>query len=187
MLFYFFRRIKGMLLPFSVVLMSIIICFGTLPIFGWKLTLISILVPIMLIAVANDYGIHIIAKYQELNTVDCKLSSKEIISKTISSLWKPILITGITTVIGYSYYGSKCIAFLFGNKWKQPYRAVYTISLIPAAVISIDIVVNYVDGMFAVMGIPTMISTIILAPKVMLAAREYFTQLKFQRTNVLPD
>ena len=100
MLFYFFRRIKGMLLPFSVVLISIIICFGTLPIFGWKLTLVSILVPIMLIAVANDYGIHVIAKYQELNTVDSKLSSIEIVSITISSLWKPILITGITTVIG---------------------------------------------------------------------------------------
>ena len=45
---------------------------------------------------------------------------------------------------------------------------------------SIDIVVNYVDGMFAVMAIPTMISTLILAPKVMLAAREYFAKLGVQ-------
>ena len=34
-----------------------------------------------------------------------------------------------------------------------------------------------VDGMFAVMGIPTMISTLILAPKVMQAAKEYFAKL----------
>ncbi len=93
-----------------------------------------------------------------------------------------VCVFSITTIIGYSYYGSKCIAFLFGNKWKQPYRVVYTLSLIPAAVISIDMVINYVDGMFAVMGIPTMISTIILAPKVMEAARDYFTRLESQKS-----
>jgi len=56
------------------------------------------------------------------------------------------------------------------------------LSLIPAAVISIDIVINYVDGMFAVMGIPTMISTLILAPKVMEAARDYFIRFETQKT-----
>ena len=91
-----------------------------------------------------------------------------------------VIIFGITTIIGYSYYGSKCTAFLFGNKWKQPYRVIYTLSLIPAAVISIDLVINYVDGMFAMMGIPTMISTLILAPKVMVAAKDYFFRLESQ-------
>jgi len=98
-----------------------------------------------------------------------------------------VCVFSITTIIGYSYYGSKCIAFLFGNKWKQPYRVVYTLSLIPAAVISIDMVINYVDGMFAVMGIPTMISTIILAPKVMEAARDYFYRLESQQATRQPD
>ena len=89
-----------------------------------------------------------------------------------------VCVFSITTIIGYSYYGSKCTAFLFGNKWKNLYRVVYTLSLIPAAVISIDMVINYVDGMFAMMGIPTMISTLILAPKVMEAAKDYFTRLE---------
>jgi len=98
-----------------------------------------------------------------------------------------VCVFSITTIIGYSYYGSKCIAFLFGNKWKQPYRVVYTLSLIPAAVISIDMVINYVDGMFAIMGIPTMISTLILAPKVMEAARDYFTRLESRQATKQPD
>ena len=93
-----------------------------------------------------------------------------------------VSIFSVTTIIGYSYYGSKCVAFLFGNKWKQSYRVLYTLSLIPAAVISIDIVINYVDGMFAVMGIPTMISTLILAPRVMEAARDYFRRFEMQKT-----
>ena len=46
-----------------------------------------------------------------------------------------------------------------------------------ASVVSIDMVVNFVDGLFAVMAIPTVISTILLAPKVNQAAREYFTKL----------
>ena len=41
-------------------------------------------------------------------------------------------------------------------------------------------VINYVDGMFALMGIPTMISTIILAPKVMSAAKDYFANLNIE-------
>ena len=97
-----------------------------------------------------------------------------------------VSVFSITTIIGYSYYGSKCTAFLFGNKWKQPYRVVYTLSLIPAAVISIDMVINYVDGMFAMMGIPTIISTFILAPKVMEAAKDYFTRLENKESNALP-
>jgi AGCS family alanine or glycine:cation symporter len=97
-----------------------------------------------------------------------------------------VCVFSITTIIGYSYYGSKCTAFLFGNKWKHPYRVIYTLSLIPAAVISIDIVINYVDGMFAVMGIPTMISTILLAPKVMAAARDYFSRLETRKTTQWP-
>ena len=97
-----------------------------------------------------------------------------------------VSIFSITTIIGYSYYGSKCTAFLFGNKWKQPYRIIYTLSLIPAAMISIEMVINYVDGMFAMMGIPTMISTILLAPKVMVAARDYFSRLEAQQVTERP-
>ena len=88
-----------------------------------------------------------------------------------------VIIFSVTTIIGGSYYGSKCAGFLFGTKWKQPYRLVYTLSLILAAIISIDIAVNFIDGMFALMGIPTMISTLILAPKVMEAAKKYFAKL----------
>ncbi len=88
-----------------------------------------------------------------------------------------VIVFSLTTMIGYSYYGSKCTAFLFGNKWKQSYRIFYTLSLILASVITIDIVINFIDGMFALMAIPTMVSSIILAPKVMAAARKYFDRL----------
>ncbi len=89
-----------------------------------------------------------------------------------------VVVFSISTMIGYSYYGSKCTAFLFGTRWKKSYRIFYTITLVIGAVISIDAVINFLDGMFALMAIPTVISTIILAPRVMNAASIYFENLK---------
>ena len=37
---------------------------------------------------------------------------------------------------------------------------------------------NLIDGVFALMAIPTMLSTIILAPKVLKEAKVYFEKLK---------
>ncbi len=88
-----------------------------------------------------------------------------------------VIVFSLTTMIGYSYYGSKCASFLFGTKWKKNYRIFYIVSLMVASVISIDMVVNFVDGLFAVMAIPTVISTILLAPKVNKAAKTYFLNL----------
>ena len=88
-----------------------------------------------------------------------------------------VIVFSLTTMIGYSYYGSKCASFLFGTKWKKIYRIFYIISLMVASIVSIDMVVNFVDGLFAVMAIPTVISTILLAPKVNNAAKQYFSNL----------
>ena len=89
-----------------------------------------------------------------------------------------VVIFSITTMIGYSYYGAKCAVFLFGNKGKQSYRIFYTLSLVIGSMITIDLVINFIDGMFALMAIPTMVSSIILAPKVMEAAKQYFNKLE---------
>jgi AGCS family alanine or glycine:cation symporter len=103
-------------------------------------------------------------------------------STAMPMIGQPILILivfifSITTMIGYSYYGSKCAAFIFGNRSKLYYRIFYIVSIIIASIISLDIVINFVDGMFALMAFPTMISTIILAPRVMSEARIYFSKI----------
>lgn len=89
-----------------------------------------------------------------------------------------VIIFSISTMIGYSYYGAKCTSYLFGTRWKKYYRMFYTVTLVIGAAISIDAVINFLDGMFALMAIPTVVSSIILAPRVMEASREYFRKLK---------
>lgn len=99
-LFAVFREWQGVVLPFLVVIMSCLLALSLIPLIGWKFYFISLLVPVMLIAVANDYGIHIIAKYQEINAAGSNLNMKEISLQIIKKLWKPILITGLTTIAG---------------------------------------------------------------------------------------
>jgi hydrophobe/amphiphile efflux-3 (HAE3) family protein len=101
MLYVFLRDIRGVLLPFSVVILSIIFCMGLLPLIGWKMSIITLLLPIMLIAIANNYGIHLIAKYQEINWTDGSISNEKLASEIFSNLKIPIFLTGITTVAGF--------------------------------------------------------------------------------------
>ncbi len=99
-LFLSFKEMKGVILPFAIVFISIIVVFGFIPVLGWKIMMPTIILPIMLIAIANDYGIHLIARYQEINTHGNKLTSKNIAGKIFKDMWKPVAITGLTTIIG---------------------------------------------------------------------------------------
>lgn len=101
-LYLVFREWRGVWLPFLVVVMSALVALALIPILGWKFYVITLLVPILLIAVANDYGIHMIAKYQELNASGNGHSMKEISRRITRALWRPILLTGLTTIAGVS-------------------------------------------------------------------------------------
>ncbi len=83
----------------------------------------------------------------------------------------------VSSMLTYSYYGTKCLGYLIGAERQQWYNYFYVVSIIFGTVASIDAVINLIDGMFALMAIPTMISTLILAPKVMEAARSYFSRI----------
>ena len=83
----------------------------------------------------------------------------------------------LSTMFGYSYYGRKCTSYLFGTKWKQAYNLFYVSMIIVASTISIDIAINFMDSAFALMVIPTMIATILLAPNVLNESRKYFKKI----------
>ena len=88
-----------------------------------------------------------------------------------------ILIFSITTMFSQSYYGTKCTGYLFGTKWKKTYKYFYISAAVMGATVSLGMVINLIDGVYAVMAFPTMISTLILAPRVMAEARRYFSTL----------
>ena len=99
-LFVCFKQMRGVILPFAVVIMSIMVSMGLIPLLGWNITVVTILLPVILIAVANDYGIHMITKFQEENVPDSGLTKNELIVRMISGLFKPVILTGLTTIVG---------------------------------------------------------------------------------------
>ncbi|SRX75888.1 alanine/glycine:cation symporter family protein [Aequorivita antarctica] len=89
-----------------------------------------------------------------------------------------IITFSISSLFSYSYYGSKCMSFLFGAKNKGIYNYFYIISILIGATTSLSMMINLIDTFFAMMAIPTMTATIILAPKVIKEAKIYFKKLK---------
>ena len=104
-------------------------------------------------------------------------------SQELGSLGKILLLVcvfifSLTTMFGQSYYGSKCTGYLFGTRWKQKYNLFYVITVIFGAVVSLNVVINIIDGVYALMAIPTMVSALLLSPQVMKEAKRYFVSLK---------
>ncbi len=88
-----------------------------------------------------------------------------------------IITFSISSLFSYSYYGSKCLSFLFGAKNKGIYNYIYITSILVGATTSLSMMINLIDTFFALMAVPTMTATIILAPKVVKEAKLYFEKL----------
>lgn len=99
-LFLSFREWKGVVLPFMVVILSIIFSFGLMTVLGWEISIVTLLLPVMLVAIANDYGIHLINLYQEKCRTQPSADMRQLAVIVYRELRKPILITGLTTIGG---------------------------------------------------------------------------------------
>lgn len=88
-----------------------------------------------------------------------------------------VTVFAFSSLFTYSYYGTKCMGFLIGADKQHYYNHFYVGSIILGAVTTLTSVINLIDGMFAVMAIPTVATSLILAPKVIAAARDYFSRV----------
>ncbi|TYP99724.1 AGCS family alanine or glycine:cation symporter [Tenacibaculum adriaticum] len=89
-----------------------------------------------------------------------------------------VLIFAFSTLFTYSFYGYSCLSFLSNLKTAKYYNHIYIFVIVIASVVKLDFVINLMDSAYALMAIPTVISTLILAPKVKKAAAVYFQKLK---------
>lgn len=88
-----------------------------------------------------------------------------------------VAVFSISSLFSYSYYGSKCMGFIFGTERKHIYNYFYIASIIIGATYPLSSMLNLIDGTFALMAIPTMTATIIMAPRVMNEAKRYFGKM----------
>lgn len=90
---------RSVFMPFTVVVLSTAISIGLVPLLGWKISILSLLVPIILVAVANNYGIYLVARHQEIG-INWNGTNREIIGQLTGSLNMPILFSGLTAIAG---------------------------------------------------------------------------------------
>jgi len=91
---------NSVMLPFSVVVISTSFSVALIPLTGWKVSIITLLLPVILIAVANNYGIYLVARFQELRRQQPYASKRDLIRILFQSLNMPILFSGLTTIAG---------------------------------------------------------------------------------------
>lgn len=85
-----------------------------------------------------------------------------------------VLTFSLSSLFTLSYYGTKCFSYIAGAHRAHYFNYFYVFSIILGSVASISAIINLVDGMYGLMAIPTMISALLLAPKVRAAAKKYF-------------
>ncbi len=96
--YYFtFRTWRGVWLPFSMVLLSIIWTVGIQGWIGIPITVVTSILPLLMIAVSSSYGIHLLHRYYE-DIPD--YTSIEGTRKTVEHISPILLMTGVTSALG---------------------------------------------------------------------------------------
>jgi alanine or glycine:cation symporter, AGCS family len=83
-------------------------------------------------------------------------------------------IFAFTTLLGWSFYGEKCIEYLFGFKSIIPFRVLWIIVIPIGAMGELNLIWLIADVLNALMAIPNLIALLLLSPVIFKLTREYF-------------
>ncbi|MCK5720370.1 MAG: alanine:cation symporter family protein, partial [Thiomargarita sp.] len=83
-------------------------------------------------------------------------------------------IFAFTTLLGWSFYGEKCVEYLFGFKAIIPFKILW-VAVIPIGAISeLNLIWLIADTLNALMAIPNLIALLLLSPVVFKLTQDYF-------------
>ncbi|MBQ4823607.1 MULTISPECIES: alanine/glycine:cation symporter family protein [unclassified Leisingera] len=83
-------------------------------------------------------------------------------------------IFAFTTILGWSFYGEKCIEFLLGVKSLIPYRVLWIVMIYFGATADLGFIWLLADTLNAMMAIPNLIALALLSPIVFKLTKEFF-------------
>ena len=79
-----------------------------------------------------------------------------------------------TTMIGWSFYGERCVVFLLGARAILPFRILWVLAIPVGTIVELNLVWLIADTLNAFMAVPNLIALILLGPLVFRLTREYF-------------
>ncbi len=89
-----------------------------------------------------------------------------------------LLLFAFSTIISWSYYGTRAAEYLFGEKLIKPYRYLYGLFVFLGSIWGIDLVWHFVDMVITFMTVPNLIALLLLAPVVSKEIKSYFSEMK---------
>ena len=95
---------------------------------------------------------------------------------------KYLLFVGLTlfafsTILGWNYYGERCIEYLLGTKAISPYRIVFTLIIASASFLKLESIWALADISNGLMAFPNLIALVLLSPVVVKETKMYFAHL----------
>ncbi|HFI0214569.1 TPA: alanine/glycine:cation symporter family protein [Streptococcus suis] len=89
-----------------------------------------------------------------------------------------LVLFAYTTILGWSYYGERCIEFLFGTKSILPYRLVFVAMVALGGFLKLDLIWTIADIVNGLMALPNLIALLALSPVIIKETRQYFAKKK---------
>jgi AGCS family alanine or glycine:cation symporter len=96
-----------------------------------------------------------------------------------------LVLFAFSTIISWSYYGSRAIDYFFGQKAIKYYLYVYGIFIVLGSIWGIELVWHFVDMVVTFMTIPNLIALFLLAPVVKKETEKYISILKHEKDKLI--
>ena len=97
-----------------------------------------------------------------------------------------IILFAYSTVLGWAYYGERCVEYCLGKKALVPYRVLYIVVAAIAPVVALDLVWTIADILNALMAIPNLVAVLLLSPMIMKETRKYINNLDAHSNEAVP-
>lgn len=102
-----------------------------------------------------------------------------------------ILVIGIisfaySTVLGWAYYGERCVEYCMGKKALIPYRLLYVAVAAIAPIVALDLVWTIADILNAFMAIPNLVAVLLLSPIIVKETKKYLHRIDDHHDEEVP-
>lgn len=87
-----------------------------------------------------------------------------------------IVLFAFATIVSWSYYGERCMYYLFGEKNTLIYKATYIVIILFGSVMELDLVWSISDTFNGLMAIPNLTALILLSGEVVKETKRYLSQ-----------
>ncbi|MBR3588268.1 MAG: sodium:alanine symporter family protein [Clostridia bacterium] len=84
-----------------------------------------------------------------------------------------ITLFAFTTILGWSFYGTKSVEYLFGKKATVIYKIVFSLFIVAGAAMNLSLVWEISDTLNALMAIPNLMGVLLLSGQVVKITRNY--------------